>query len=123
MDEYLLENHQKDIKFILSSPGKSQKYEVKLNLSLLLEKNEKLFNRLSLNFDKEAGKWKSAIIKLQTLLNEDQTGSIKNFVDIIPCSHPNVNIKNFKINPDKNLFKLVAFRGMYNLIQLMSADN
>lgn len=115
MQQYLVQYHNKDIENILKAPQRQIKFEILLDLTLLQNHNEKLFNQLLIkNFDEQSIKWRQAIVNIQNdILKSDasfQKEGVKLNIEIKPSKHPKIDT-NFKIFPDKNLFKLVAFRG------------
>lgn len=117
MQQYLVQYHYKDIENILKAPQKQKKLEILLDLSLVQNHNEKLLSRLSQNYDEQLIKWRQAMVNIQNdILKTDASFEkhvVKLNIDIKPFNHPKID-NNFKIFPDKNLFKLVAFRGMLN---------
>lgn len=114
MQQYLVQYHTKDIENILKSPQRQIKFEILLDLTLLQNHNEKLLDRLQKNYDEQSIKWRQAIVNIQNdILKSDasfQKEGVKLNIEIKPSNHPKIDT-NFKIFPDKNLFKLVAFRG------------
>lgn len=113
MQQYLVQYHTKDIENILKAPQRQIKFEILLDLTLLQNHNGKLYERIK-NFDEQSIKWRQAIVNIQNdILKSDaslQKEGVKLNVEIKPSNHPKIDT-NFKIFPDKNLFKLVAFRG------------
>lgn len=114
MQQYLVQYHTKDIENILKAPQRQIKFEILLDLTLLQNHNGKLLDRLQKNFDEQSIKWRQAIVNIQNdILKSDasfQKEGVKLNIEIKPSKHPKIDT-NFKIFPDKNLFKLVAFRG------------
>lgn len=113
MQQYLVQYHTKDIENILKAPQRQIKFEILLDLTLLQNHNGKLYERIK-NFDEQSIKWRQAIVNIQNdILKSDasfQKEGVKLNIEIKPSNHPKIDT-NFKIFPDKNLFKLVAFRG------------
>lgn len=116
MQRYLIEYHSKDIENILKAPAKQSKFEILLDLTLVQHHEVKLFEKLLQNYEKQSIRWCQAAVNIQNdlvktnaLFNKEL---IKSNIEIKPCNHPKID-NDFKICPDKNLFKLVAFRGMY----------
>lgn len=113
MQQYLVQYHNKDIENILKAPQRQIKFEILLDLTLLQNHNGKLYERIK-NFDEQSIKWRQAIVNIQNdILKSDasfQKEGVKLNIEIKPSNHPKIDT-NFKIFPDKNLFKLVAFRG------------
>lgn len=113
MQQYLVQYHTKDIENILKAPQRQIKFEILLDLTLLQNHNGKLYERIK-NFDEQSIKWRQAIVNIQNdILKSDasfQKEGVKLNIEIKPSKHPKIDT-NFKIFPDKNLFKLVAFRG------------
>ena len=114
MQKYLAQYHNKDIENILKAPQRQITFEILLDLTLLQSHNEKLLEKLLKNYNEESIKWGKAIVNIQNDMlksGEFQKEVVKLNVEIKPSHHPKID-SNFKIFPDKNLFKLVAFRGM-----------